>query len=421
MSVRLHFRKVLDTLLEPNFGIYILGNAISLIGTWTQRVAAGWLVWQLTGSPAWLGVIAFADLFPAVVIAPFAGVAADRWSRLRIMRLAQALGAVIAGVLAVLYFAGLAGIWVLVGMTLALGLVDAFVQPFRLALVSELVERDRLTSAVAIKSVTFNLARFVGPAVAGLIIATVGVGWAFTVNALSFLALFAALAVVRELRPPPPRPPAQGVFTEAAAGVRYAARTPGLAVVLGLLTATCLLARPVVELLPGWAGRIFGGTATDLAALTSAIGIGAVGGGIWLAGRPSASGLVWIMILCCYGLVASLIVFAMAPGMIVALPLMVVTGFFLVTSAISTQTLIQLNVEDRMRGRVLSVYAMIIKGGPAIGALVMGFAATAAGLRLPLVVAMVLLALATVAAHLGRRRMEGQLERHDGEPRGEGA
>ncbi|WP_164721709.1 MFS transporter [Silicimonas algicola] len=411
---------MLDTLLQPNFGIYILGNAVSLIGTWTQRIAAGWLVWELTGSPAWLGVIAFADLFPAVVIAPFAGVAADRWSRLRVMRLAQALGAVFAGLLALLYFAGLVDIWTLLAMTLALGVVDSFVQPFRLAVVSALVERESLTSAVAIKSVTFNLARFVGPAVAGIIIATVGVGWAFAVNALSFLALLAALMVVRELRPPLPRPPAQGLFAEAAAGLRYALRTPGLAVVLGLLSATCLFARPVVELLPGWAGRIFGGDATNLAALTSAIGVGAVAGGVWLAGRPSAQGLVRIMILCCYGLVASLLAFAVAPGMLVALPLMAVTGFFLITSAISTQTLIQLNVEDRMRGRVLSVYAMIIKGGPAVGALVMGFAATAAGLRWPLVAAMALLALATIAAHQGRRRMEVQLETAT-DLRGEGA
>lgn len=405
------FGRVIGTLSQRNFGIYAAGNAVSLVGTWMQRIAAGWLVWELTGSPGWLGAVAFADLFPAVVIGPFAGVAADRWERLRIMKIGQAIGALIVAAFTLIYFAGGMTIWVIFFLTFLLGIVDAFVQPFRLAFISALVPRQDLTSAVAIKSIIFNLSRFTGPAIAGLVIATVGVGWAFAANAMSFLIFLVALTQVSVLHQPVPRSRSGAtVFDEALVGARYAFTTPGVGLVLLLLAATSFTARPVVELLPGWAGAIFGGDASDLAVLTSAIGIGAVGGGLWLAGRPGIVGLVKAYLFSCFGLAVTLLVFASSESTAVALPLMVVTGFFMVATAVCAQTLVQVNVSDDLRGRVLSIYAIIFRGCPAVGALVAGFAANFLGMRVPLVIGMALLIIITAMVLRRWGEMERMLE-----------
>ena len=390
-----HFIRILGTLRQRSFGAYIAGNSVSLIGTWMQRVAAGWLVWELTGSAAWVGVLAFLDLFPALVIAPFAGVLSDRWDRTRIMKFGQLCGAAIAILLAALHFGGAGTLGVVLIATFLLGVVDAFLQPFRLALVPSLVARTDLTAAVAIKSVTFNMARFIGPAIAGVVIAGAGVGWAFLANGLSFMALFVAMCFV--VARPEPRVsggPGVTVISQALEGVRYTLSAPGIGPVLFLLLATCVAGRPLIEMLPAWAGAEFGGTATDLAMLTSAVGIGAMLGGIWLAGRPGTQGLLRVFFVCCAGIVATQLAFALAPGMPVALPVMALVGFFLVSAAICAQTLVQLNVDGHMRGRVMSVYALILKGGPAFGALFMGFAAELWGLRLSLMLVMIVLALA---------------------------
>lgn len=417
MSSGFQFGNVVRTLREPNFGIFVAGNSVSLIGTWMQRIATGWLTWELTQSPAWLGVIAFADLFPAVVIAPFAGVAADRWDRLKMMKLAQTLGTVLVGLLTVLYFLDAVTIWVLFVITLALGIVDSFVQPFRLAFVSALVPKEKLSAAVAIKSVTYNAARFIGPAIAGGVIVTVGVGWAFAVNALSFIVFLYALGRIRLTRTERPLTPiGSGVLGGAVKGVRHAFASPGIGVVLLILTASCFAGRPIIELLPGWAAAVFSGGAADLAAMTSAIGVGAVTGGIWLAGRPSAVGLTRIFMACVLGLTLTLLVFATSNSTLVALPLLTVAGFFMVTSAVCAQILIQMNVEDGMRGRVLSVYAMMLRGSPALGALVMGFAANYFGLRWPLVVGSIGVLLVLVPAFLRLGRLETVLEETFREP-----
>ena len=179
------FGRIARALRNPHYGRYAAGNSISLVGTWMQRVAVGWLTWQLTESGAWLGAVAFADLFPTVLIAPLAGAAADRWDRLTTLKLGQALLAVQAAVLFGLTASGLITIWSLLGLSLFLGVVAAFNQPARLALVSSLVARQDLPAAVAINAIIFNSARLIGPAVAGLIIVGVGIAAVFAVNAVS--------------------------------------------------------------------------------------------------------------------------------------------------------------------------------------------------------------------------------------------
>ena len=285
------FGGILRALRNPNYGLYTAGNAVSLIGTWMQRIAVGWLAWQLTGSGAWLGAIAFADLFPTVLVGPFAGAAADRWDRLRVTKVSQALAMLQAITLFGLTWFDLMTIELLFALTVALGVIAGFNQPARLALIPSLVRREDLSAAVAINSIIFNSARFVGPAVAGLMIVTGGVAAAFAVNALSFVFFLVALARIRLPAEPPAPPRARSsLFRDVGDGIRYTASHQGIAPMMILLIVVCLCVRPVVELLPGFAAAVFASGAGGLAVLTSTIGAGAVLGGLWLARRTEPGG-----------------------------------------------------------------------------------------------------------------------------------
>jgi MFS family permease len=226
------FRPIGRALAHRNFAVYTAGNSVSLIGTWMQRVAVGWLTWQLTESGAWLGLIAFADLFPTILIGPIAGAVADRFVRLTLNNVTMWLALLQAGTLFALTLTGLIDVWLLFGLTAFLGVTSAFNQPARLALISSLVPRPELATAVAVNSVTVNTARFIGPALAGLLIVTVGVAAAFALNMASFAAMLWALSRIR-IAPDGDGRAAKGPFLrDIAEGVRYAARHPGIAAVL---------------------------------------------------------------------------------------------------------------------------------------------------------------------------------------------
>src|SRR6516164_7619085 len=183
-------------LRNANYGIYIAGSAVSLIGTWMQRIAVGWLTWQLTHSGLWLGIVAFADFFPVLLVGPIAGAAADRWDRLRVVQTSQCILLVQAAVLFALTASGHMNIGLLVALTAFQGVIVAFNQPARLALVPSLVAQADLASAVAINSVVFNLARFIGPMLAGPAIVWSGVAAAFAANAISYIASLLALVSI---------------------------------------------------------------------------------------------------------------------------------------------------------------------------------------------------------------------------------
>ena len=403
------FGRILRALRNPNYGLYASGNAISLIGTWMQRVAVGWLTWQLTESGAWLGAIAFADLFPTVLIGPLAGVAADRWDRLKALRAGQVLLMLQALLLFALTASGAITIWLLLALSLFLGIVAAFNQPARLALISSLVPRDDLPAAVATNSIIFNSARFLGPAAAGLIIVTGGIAAAFAVNAASYAFFIFVLSRIR-LRPPEePKPRRRGLFAEVAEGVAYVARHPGIGPLLLLLLAVSFGARPFVELLPGFAGAVFQAGAEGLAVMTSTVGLGAVTGGLWLAQREGR-GLTTVVLTSPLVLAAALLVFVAGGSLWLALPALFAAGFAMVAGGVGTQTLLQLSVEGALRGRVMSLYGVIFRGGPALGALTMGALSEVVGLRWPLAGGVLLAALACALLWLRRRRLAAVLE-----------
>jgi MFS family permease len=259
-------------LRNPGFGLYSAGSAISLIGMWMQRIAIGWLTWQLTHSGLWLGIVAFADFFPVVVVGPIAGAAADRWDRLKVIKVSQSISLLQATALFWLTATGHITIGLLVALAAFQGVVVAFNQPARLALVPSLVPHADLATAVAISSVVFNLARFIGPACAGPVIVWSGVSAAFAVNALSYLPFIAALAFIRiestEVAPASRR----NMMADLREGIRYTASHPAIGALLVLLTALGIGGRPLSELLPGIAANVFHSGAGGLSLLASSMG-----------------------------------------------------------------------------------------------------------------------------------------------------
>jgi predicted MFS family arabinose efflux permease len=413
------FGRIAAALRNPNYGVYTAGSCVSLIGTWMQRIATGWLAWELTHSGTWLGMIAFADLFPTVVVGPIAGAAADRWNRLTVTKISQTLGMCQAFALFGFTASGLIDIWLLFGLTLFLGAVAAFNQPARLALIPSLVPREHLGSAVAINAVVFNLARFVGPAVAGVAIVAGGVALAFALNAVSFAAFLVALSRVRlapDAAEGPPRA-RQGLGGALAEGVGYVVRHAGIAPLLLLLIVTSIGVRPLVELMPAFAARVFASGAEGLAMLTAAVGVGAIVGGLWLAGRGETKGLTGVVLRSIAGMGVVTILFALSDRLWIAAPLLTVSGFFVVCAGVGTQTLIQLAVDTAMRGRVLSLYGLIFRGGPAIGALMMGTASDYVGLRWPVITGATLVILAWAAVRTRAARIRASLEGPDGADR----
>lgn len=397
-------------LRHRDFAIYTAGNGISLVGTWMQRLATGWLTWELTGSGAWLGVIAFADLFPTIVIGPVAGAAADRWNRLKVTRVTQSLALLQAISLFVLTASGQMTIWLLCALTALGGVIAAFNQPARLALVPSLVPRSEMVAAVALISIIFNLARFIGPAIAGVMIVTTGVAAAFGANALTYAMFLGALAFLRA-GPPMVTKEKASFLHQVVQGVRYAGSHEGIAALLLLTIAMSVFSKPLIELLPGFAAAVFRSGPDGLAMLTSSVGIGAVAGGLWLGGRTHSLGLTRVALACSLAMALSGALFTATDRLWAAIPLLAVVGFCMSSAGIASQTLVQLSVPTAMRGRVLSLYGLIARGGPALGALGMGVASEQLGFRWPVALGALLAAAAAIWFLLHQDRFAAQLER----------
>jgi predicted MFS family arabinose efflux permease len=351
---------------------------------WMQRIAIGWLTWQFTESGTWLGIMSAADLLPTLFIGPFAGAVADRGDRLWLAKLTQLLAMIQATTLTLLALSGLLTIWSLLVLSICQGIIFSFWQPVRLALFPSLVSREDLPSAVAVNSVVFNSARFIGPAIAGVVLVAGSAVWAFALYTLSLVVFFIALFFIR-LSGDDHKARAQGRFlADIGAGYRYVIRHPGIGPSLVLLIASAILMRPVFELLPGFAAQVFERGAEGLSALASATGIGAVMGGIWLGQRAAIAGLTRLMIVNVLLQSLCLLVFAASTNFWLGMICLWFAGMTMTLSGASVQTLIQATVEAGMRGRVMSLYGMVIRGGPSIGALIMGTLSEYLGLQIPL-------------------------------------
>jgi MFS family permease len=323
-------------------------------------------------------VIAFAGQFPGLLMAPFAGWLVDHWNRYRIVMMAQALLMAQATVLALLVITERVEVWHLVGLAIFSGLVNGADIPARQSMLVRLVGgAEDLPNAIALNSSMFNAARLVGPAVAGVLIGWIGEGPVFVLNALSYIAVIAALAAMRL---PPERAWSSGpVLAHIREGFAYAFGSPPTRDTLILFACVSLVGVPYVVLLPAFARDVLAGDARTLGVLTSCAGLGALGGALWLAARDSLRGIGSVVARSTGALGVALVAFASSRAFWLSAVLLVVSGFALMLATASVNTVIQTLVSDRMRGRVMSLYAMAFIGVTPIGSLAGGALATRFG------------------------------------------
>ena len=378
-----------ETLSHRNFRVFTAGNAVSLLGTWVQRMAVGYLTWELTKSGVWLGAVAMAEFIPVIVLAPITGVIADRFDRRKIAIFGQFFALLQAIALAVLTLTGHITPILIFLLQLFAGVVQPLIQTARLVLVPMIVPKDRVGNAVAITSLVFNTARILGPALGGVIITSVGVGWSFVLNAVSYAGVITALLSLHL--------PAHGtairrgaawagMFNDMAAGWRYTLKHPLLGWFIPTVGIASTLTWPIGDLMAGIADEIFNRGAGGLATLTAAQGIGAIFGGLLLAQRPTADGLSRLVIgaMVMSGICISVFSLMDAGTYFIGVVVLAVSAFFGVMVGVGSQSLTQTVVDDAMRGRSLSVWYTITRAGPAIGALVVGALANTFGFEGPL-------------------------------------
>lgn len=401
----------MQVMRHRNYLLYAIGDGVSLIGSWTQRVAIAWLTWELTHSGLWLGVIAFADLFPAVILSPIGGVIADRTDPKRMTMITQTCAMLQSVALFALTWLGFIDMILLVALAAIRGMLSAINQPARMSLVPSLIPREDLTGALAINSIQFNTARFIGPAIAGAVIVAGGIEAAFAINAATYLMLLWALWMI-DVKPQKRQPGGRrGFVSQIGDGYSYVSHHPGIGPLLLIFASVTVLARPVVELLPGFADGIFGQGPQGLAWMTSVVGLGAMIGGASMVKRTDTAKLIMSAVGSIVLLSISTLAFAIVPSFWVALVILFIFGFTNSTSGIGTQTLVQSAVDDAMRGRVMSLYGVIFRGGPAIGALLIGIASEHWGLALPVAIGGAICILVSLWAMTQRQSLVSHLHK----------
>ncbi|MDZ7769155.1 MAG: MFS transporter [Woeseiaceae bacterium] len=367
-------------LRNRNYLIYFIGNTVSLHGLWVYRVALGWLAWQLTESEFWVGAVAFTQFAPAVLFGPIFGVLADRFDRRAASLLINSLSTLNMSVLALLTMLGKTDIYVLCLLALMQGTLDGAHMPVRMSLVPNLVTRVQLQSALATNSISFNLSRFVGPAISGLLIATLGVSSAFAFNALSYVAILSALLVVKLNPTCYDREPRNDVWREMTEGMRYAFTHREIRPLLAIIAVASVLGRGPLEMLPAFADAVFARGSAGLAILTSAIGAGAI-----LAGLILMRGTAWLRLQIVAGGVLAggvlLMLLGSSDAFWLSVAVVAMLGFMLSITGVGSQILLQTIVEDRLRGRVSSFWGVIAFGGTALGGLLIGSLASLYGLQ----------------------------------------
>ncbi|HEV8716097.1 MAG TPA: MFS transporter [Candidatus Binatia bacterium] len=371
-------REVGRALRHRNFRIYFLSMLVSFTGTWMQRVAQSWLVYRLTGSAWWLGMIGFAGQIPVFVLALVGGVLADRYHRYRLILLTQTLAMIQALVLAVLTLTNQVTVGALLVLALLLGLINALDMPTRQSFVVELVGREDLMNAIALNSSVVNSARIVGPALAGVLVAWLGEGLCFLLNGLSYVAVIVGLLRM-QLHHNPAERPVGSPLTHLQEGFAYVRGTRPVRALLLLLALVSLCGFPYMVLMPIFADRILGGGPRTLGILMGAAGVGALGGALALAARRQVQGLGRIVALSVATTGVMLMLFSFSRTLLLSTVLVALIGCTLMLQMAASNTLLQTMVVDRLRGRVMSFYSLSLIGMAPFGSLGAGVVATHIG------------------------------------------
>jgi MFS family permease len=362
------WQRTFAALHYPNYRRWFIGQLVSVIGTWMQITAQGFLVYELTNSTAYLGYVGFAAGVPSWLLMLYGGVIADQVPRRKLLLITQSTMMLLAIILAALTFSGLVQPWHIVLLALALGTANAFDAPARQAFVYELVDRRDLTNAIALNSSLFNLATIVGPTVAGVVYAAFGAAWCFTLNAISFLGVIAALLLLQL----PARPAllrTQSAFSQLKEGIRYTLAHPLLRMLIAVPGIAALFGTAYATLLPAWAVDVLGGDATTNGLLVSARGSGALLGALMIASVGHIGGRGRWLTTGSFVYPILLLLFAAVEGLPLSLLMLVGVGWGGMVLFNMANALVQSHVSDELRGRVMAIYTLTFFGGMPLGAL----------------------------------------------------
>lgn len=377
---------IFSSLGSRNYRLYFAGQGISLIGSWIQTIAMGWLVYRLTGSTFLLGLIGFTNQIPSFILSPVAGVLTDRYPRQRIMLYAQVSFLFHALILGILVLSGIIQIWQLVLLSLLFGFISAFDAPARQSMVIDLIEKpSQLGNAIALNSAMFNGARLVGPAIAGIVIAMVGEGICFLLNALTYLAII--LALLKITFPNREKPNAEkSVRKEFTEGFRYTFGLAPIRTLIIMLATLSLFGTPFITLMPAFAGEILKGGSHTYGFVMSSTGAGALLGAFYLASKKDTKGLGKSIGLFTVMLGLSLVALGFANHLWMAVMIGFFAGLSMISAIASINTLLQTITDESKRGRVMSFYAMALMGMHPIGNLMSGTIASGMGISNTLMV-----------------------------------
>jgi len=372
-------KSIIRSLRHRNFRLFFSGQSVSLIGTWMQRIALGWLVYRLTNSAFLLGLVGFSSQIPAFLLASFAGVLADRYDRHRILILTQTLAMLQALILSFLVLFDLIRIWHVIILSVVLGIIDAFDMPTRQSFMMEMIEEKKdLANAIALNSTTVNSARLLGPSLAGLLIAAIGEGTCFLINAISYMAVIASLLLMKiERKKINPR--SSRVWQELKEGFRYATGFAPIRDILLIFTLVNLAGMPYIVLLPIFAKDLLHGGPSTFGFLMGSTGLGALGGAIYLASRKSVLGLGKMIPMAAAVFGFALMIFSLSRLLYFSLGLMLLSGIGQIIMMASCNTLLQTLVDDDKRGRVMSFFIMGFMGATPVGSLIAGSLASKIG------------------------------------------
>jgi MFS family permease len=366
-------RFALRTLSYRNYRLFFGGQIVSLIGTWITNTATNWLVYRLTGSALLLGVVGFAGQFPAFLIGPFAGIYVDRWNRHRLLVATQTISMLQSFALAILTLTGRITIESIILLSIVQGVVNAFDMPGRQAFFLQMIDKkEDLGNAIALNSSMVNVARLLGPSIAGVLIAVTSEGWCFLIDGISYVAVIVALLRMRLPHLPAPRRKQEGALEQFSEGFKYAFGSPPIRSIIILLAIVSLVGVPYSVLMPVFATTVFHGGPHTLGVLLTAAGGGALLAALWLAVRRSVVGLGRIIPIAVGMFGTGVIAFSFTHVLWIAIPCLVVAGFGFMVQMAASNTVIQTIVDDDKRGRVMSFYMMAFFGTVPFGSLIAG-------------------------------------------------
>ena len=374
-SISSRYAHAWRALRHRNFRLFFTGQSISLIGTWMTRIATAWLVYRLTGSALLLGVVGFAGQIPTFLLAPFAGVLVDRINRRNLLVWTQVLAGVQSLVMAGLTLAKIITIHEIIALSAFQGLINAFDMPGRQAFLVQMVEEKQdLGNAIALNSSMVNMARLIGPALAGIIIAAVGEGYCFAIDGLSYIAVVISLLMMT-VQIAPARRATTSMFDQLREGWSYVTGFHPIRTILSLFALLSLMGMPFVILMPIFASQVLHGGPHTLGFLMGASGIGALISAVSLALRKNVRGLTTMIQISAAIFGAGLVLFGLSSNLLLSLLLMMVVGFGMMQGMAASNTVVQTLVPEDKRGRVMSFYTMAFVGMAPFGSLLAGFLA----------------------------------------------